>query len=222
MTSGRFGVPGRRRHVDELDPELRDRILALDEPVSREDWADVLVRAKRSRVSGRRLGAFVVLVAAALGAAVFSGPWLSSLSLYHSSGRALAAASDDFFKYKLGEPPIAPEAIPSETRVITSRRLSDGDHTLYVSPAKNGGFCYRWTGSASGCDKLTNAPFSVDWGKRQVIGTILSRRISSVKIKFTNGSTAKPLISWISAPINAGFFLYNIPAGKTVLEINMK
>jgi hypothetical protein len=36
----------------------------------------------------------------------------------------------------------------------------------------------------------------------------------SVVIRFSDGSTVHPRIVWISVPIDAGFFAYDVPAGE--------
>ena len=115
---------------------------------------------------------------------------------------------------------LAPGAIVSQTRVITSVKMSDGTHTLYVSPTKQGGFCFEWTGAAGGCQQFGPSPVGITWGGNQIVGTAGSAYVSSVKIKFTDGTSAEPSITWISVPINAGFFLYDIPAGKTAAEVD--
>lgn len=49
MTNKPQHDPGRLA-VHELEPELRDRLLSLDEPVSHADWEDVVSRSPASRV----------------------------------------------------------------------------------------------------------------------------------------------------------------------------
>jgi hypothetical protein len=213
-----------RHNLAELDPLLRSRLLALDEPVSRRDWRDVVRRSGPSWAS--RLSTLATLGVALLAIAVTVpafGLRLSSLIPFQSSAQTGGAVHrNSFLKFKLGAPPIAPDAIPSETRIITSEALSNGSQKLYVSPSRNGGFCYRWTDSASQCDEPSAVPYSVNWGKGRVAGAVSLPNVSAVKIKFTDGTTADPAVSWVSAPINAGFFVYTIPSGKTVAQISMK
>jgi hypothetical protein len=224
MSFDRGGSPKGRRNPSELHPLLRDRILALDEPVSWEDWDNVVARvAGRSPISGLRVGAVAVLAAASLAgmvAVLMFSLGRSSLIPFGSARRALPPVRRDFADFKLGAPPIASDAVASQTRIITSVRLRDGRHTLYVSPAKSGGFCYKWTGvSGGGCEQLAPASLSMTWDKRRALGVISSSGISAVRIEFTDGTVAEPRVFWISGPINAGFFLYSVPAGKAVAGI---
>jgi hypothetical protein len=53
-----------RRNLAELDPCLRRRVLALDEPVARDDWADVVRRWRACLPWARR----VLAIASIMGA----------------------------------------------------------------------------------------------------------------------------------------------------------
>ena len=64
----------RRENLAELDPVLRDRLLRLDEPVDRSDWAAVVQRSRVFRRSRHRSFALV-----ASGAAVLSLSFTVSL-----------------------------------------------------------------------------------------------------------------------------------------------
>ena len=57
------------------------------------------------------------------------------------------------------------------------------------------------------------------WGRGRVVGVVSSAEVSSVTVRFTDGTSVQPGISWVAAPINAGFFFYAIPPGKTVAEV---
>ena len=51
-----------------------------------------------------------------------------------------------------------------------------------------------------------------------VVGSAISPTVSDVVIQFSDGSSARPRIVWVSAPINAGFFAYDIPADQQSSE----
>jgi hypothetical protein len=227
MTLDRDVVLESRGSLAELEPGVRDRVLALDEPVAWDDWSDVVRRSRRTLSPLRRLGGVRALAAipVAIAAIAIAGPAfglrLSSIIDFGSSGSAPAPMRHVFSEFDLSAPAeLAPGAIASQTRVITSVQMSDGSHTLYVSPTKQGGFCFEWTGGSGFCDQLGTTPLGIVWESDRVVGTAASAYVSSVKIEFRDGTSAEPSITWISAPINAGFFLYDIPAGKTVTEID--
>jgi hypothetical protein len=177
-----------RRNLAELDGELRRRLLALDEPVSRADWYDVGRRGRGARTWVRRLPPVGgTLAAAAAVTVLLLGGW--------SPLRHAGAPGPD---------------------TATLRR---GSHLLYVTASRAGGFCYRWSGVSDGCDRLTSAPLSSEWTSHQVVGTV-SRRISAIRIEFTDGTHATARISWVSSPVDACFFLFAIPPGKTVAAVS--
>jgi hypothetical protein len=194
-----------RRNLAELEPELRTRILALDEPVACDDWHDVV---KRSRTSLVRpvwfaLGASAAILVAAAGAvlALALSPGLGG------AGREQGA----------GPGRLAREA--TDVQTIDSLHLTDGPFVVSLSSGEDGGFCYLSPGHAANCQRKA-APLHVVWGSGRVVGMVSAATISVVRIKFSDGTFVEPPISWIGGKINAGLFLYNIPAGKTVVEVN--
>jgi hypothetical protein len=217
--SGREPGSERREHLSELDPELRDRVLRLDEPVAWDDWDDVIARRSSAsrRTRRRRTGIGLAFAAAVLAATA------ATLVAVHlgGSGSGPAAERADLAAFDLGVPPILPpQAIAAQTRIITSFRSSTGTHTLYVSPTTEGGFCYQWTGAGmGGCSTLGKSPLDVSWNTGRVVGVVSSLAVSTVRIRFTDGTSAEPRIAWVSAPIDAGFIFYEIPAGKTVAGV---
>jgi hypothetical protein len=203
MTIEESGMDEPRRSLDELEPALRERLLALDEPVSWDEWSAVVRRSRRMGHRPHVLAALAALAAVALGAGVA----VTAVDLSGAFRGRPAAAS-------------AQAGVPA---AVASALLSDGNRTLYVSPTKQrGGFCYRWAGSGGGCEQLAQKPFWVTWNKNAVAGAVStsSARLASVKIEFTDGTSAVRHVAWMSAPVNAGFFVYEIPSGKTVEQIS--
>jgi hypothetical protein len=156
-----------RPYLDELGPELRDRILALDEPVARDDWADVVRRARTHEPRPR-----VARAASALAVVAFLAAMLVGL-------RSWAGA---------GAPP-GPMASPTSATALGGQPTSPG-------------------------------PLSVAWHGRRVSGMLSSSSLDSVTIRFTDGTSAKPRIRWVSLPFAAGVFDYDIPPGKTVAGVS--
>jgi hypothetical protein len=213
----------RRDSLDELGPALRDRVLALDEPVAWNDWDDVLARSRRARpvrLTRRRLVVGLATVAAAVAASAIGLSLPSLLGVGFGGGGS--GAPRELAEFDLGAPAsLPPDAIAWQSRLITSVRLRDGKHTLYVAPTTHGGYCYQWTGDGiGGCAELRKGPLAASWGRSQVVGVISASVVSSVKITFTDGTSVEPPIAWVSSPIDAGFFLYDIPAGKIVQEVS--
>ena len=210
----------------DIDPIYADTLdaIALEVADVLPDWSDVVTRANRHRARKiLSIGAVaaVILVATAVVAGPAFGLRLGSIINFWSSAGAPAHVRHDFSGFDLGAPPgLAPGAIASQTRRITVTQFGGGSHTLYVSPTKSGGFCFTWTDAVGGCDQLGTVPLNISWGPHQVLGTVASAYVSTVKIAFDDGTLTEPQITWVSGPINAGFFAYAIPAGKTVAQID--
>lgn len=135
---------------------------------------------------------------------------------------------EDFASLSEGAPPgMDPGAIPGEARKVTL----PGGHILWVAPTRHGGFCTQGI-VGGGCDKLGTVPLGVSWGassvsleeiKRTPVATGIFDRIDgfvnaeyadSVEIRFADGEIYRPELVWISEPIGAGFFLYEVPADR--------
>ena len=128
---------------------------------------------------------------------------------------------------------MSPEAISGEAREITTATFdansihSDNPtlHTLYVAPRQGGGFCFLWTEYSGGCaDKESAAMATTDPAARQlgvdwlandyailVSGWVRNGTAKTVEARFADGTTATIPVTWVSAPIDAGFFVYPVP-----------
>jgi len=193
MTFDRPSNPERRESLNELDPSLRTRVRALDEPVSWDEWRDVVRRSHAFR-PWARIGVVALLASVVLAVTV-----AVTASGLRSGGSHRTVAPQSAF--------------------LTSVELSTGSNTLYLWPSRTGKVCYRWAHAAGDCDRTASDPFWVALGKRAVAGAFSSPRVTPVTIEFTDGTTARPAISWMPAPINGGFFIYDLPAGKTLAGI---
>jgi hypothetical protein len=134
---------------------------------------------------------------------------------------------NDFGRLTVGATPIY--VLPHQARRITSVRIDGKERVLWVAPMKQGGFCYQWSGlngfQRSGligsCQASHNPGFSptfFEWGgilgQRgiTILGGSLKRAAAArIVIAYADGRTREIPFVWITAPINAGFFLYRIP-----------
>jgi hypothetical protein len=122
-----------------------------------------------------------------------------------------------FYALNLGAPRgMSPHAVGGETREVGRFTFGGSAHTLWVAPAKNGGFCSLWLPAGGGGCSTSGRPLSTgallrlgvpEW----ITGDVISPAVSDVVIRFSDGSTVHPRIVWVSAPINAGFFAYDVP-----------
>jgi hypothetical protein len=159
-----------------------------------------------------------------------------------SGEKAPERVAVEFASLSTGAPPgMDPGVIASETRKVGVWRFEGKSHTLWVAPTRAGGFCFEWTQAAGGCDREGTVPLSptgamapvrlpgpvdpeamlrshADGIPIWVAGHVSAKYAASVEIRFEDGSTARPEITWVSAPIDAGFFAYDVPADHQALR----
>lgn len=186
------------------------------------------------RVRIRRKVAVRVAVAliAVIGAVLLVAPALGlrvPVVRFWEAEQAPDRVERHFESLSLGAPAgMAPEAIHGEARKVSTFILSDGPHTLWVAPTGKGGFCLLWRGLGGSCARLGTEPLGVTWvmpggmtvdeenspvlGQRArvVAGHVDSDYADSVEVRFSDGSAVRPTVVWVSEPIAAGFFVYEL------------
>jgi hypothetical protein len=216
MSGDSSGEHERLSMLEELEPELRQRIVALDEPIARDDWGDVVRRSRVHLPFTIKSAAIAAVIATG---ALAVGPGVA-YHLLSGLSRSPTGATTSTSLAPSQSTPHAQTAVDSAVPTPTTIGFTDNSgRSLSVSLRKTGGFCYRWTGTPRACGTLETTPLRVSWNNGRLIGSVSSNRLSSVQIKFTDGTVTAPQISWITAPVNAGFFLYTIPPGKIVADI---
>jgi hypothetical protein len=187
----------------------------------------------RRRVPTRvALVAAVVVLAAVLTAVAFG--WPHRFIDFVTSPPAPTKIKKWFEYDNVTAPPgMNPQAISGEARKIMTARFDESGgptnhpspHTLYVAPRKGGGFCYLWTNADGGCAPVKNpattaesraaGPLGLTWfGTDYPLvadGFVRTGATQTVEARFADGATATIPVTWISAPINAGFFVYPAP-----------
>jgi len=125
-----------------------------------------------------------------------------------------------FFSLNAGAPPgMSPQAVAGETREVGQFTFGGSTRTLWVAPAKNGGFCSLWLPAGGGGCSTSGHPLSTGALLRRgrpawVTGDVIAAVVGDVVVRLSDGSTVHPRIVWVSAPIDAGFFAYDVPAGR--------
>ncbi len=205
--------------------ELAERFAALTHPPDDGDWLEVNRRARQLR-RRRARPAIVIAAAAATVAAVVATPALSVggkiMRLFESGEPAPAVVERSFAQLDAGAPPaFRTGVIPADTRRIV---LPNGV-ALWVSPTRSGGFCLYVDGGGGQCDAQRAFAFwptysiggrfteggAIASGPVFVTGSTTFRDAATVEVHFEDGEVATVPIVWISAPIDAGFFGYEVP-----------
>ena len=234
-----------RRTVDALD--LYARVLALR--VGPDDEAEALPVApsdRTARRSSRRalvcvLAAAVVVVAIMLATPAWA--FFRNVLSFGDQPKAPRSVQLQFWSLNLGAPAgMSPRAVSGETRKVGRFTFGGMSHTLWVAPAKNGGFCALWIPGGGGGCSTSGEPLSTgavlvfphDAGQpartatrrsqlprlerigvpEWITGAALDAAVRDVVIRFSDGSAVHPQVVWVSAPIDAGFFAYDVPTDE--------
>lgn len=199
---------------------LELRFAALADAHDDSDWLDVVRRAGED---GRRSRAWLVLpLAAALVALIVGSAFAYYADIVHfgSAEKAPSKVVRDFESLSFGAPEgMDPQAIASETRRIEVTGLDGSRRVVFLAPTKAGGFCYVFRNDAGGCDKYGTTPLSPTWGMRSVTGHTDARYVARVQLHLADGSVVEPPITWVSSPIDSGFFFYTAIEGSRFTSI---
>jgi hypothetical protein len=205
------------RLADALD--LRSRVLAVQAEPSGSP------RPARRRVLVPVLAA-AVLLAAIL---VASPAWalVRDVLPFWDQPTAPHSVQVQFSSLNLGAPAgMSPHAVSGETREVGRFTFGGSAHVLWVAPAKNGGFCSLWIPVGGGGCSTSGKPLSTgallrfglpEW----ITGDVIAAAVSDVVIRFSDGSAVHPRIVWVSAPIDAGFFAYDVPAAEQTSRVHV-
>jgi hypothetical protein len=209
-----------RRLAGELD--LRSLLLAVS--------AEPSASSSTARPNHRRVLFPLLAACILLGAILFATPaWalIRDVLPFWSQPRAPQAVQVHFSSLNLGASAgMSPRAVSGETREVGRFTFGGSTHTLWVAPAENGGFCSLWLPLGGGGCSTLGKPLSTgallrlgqpEW----ITGDALAPAVSDVMIRFSDGATVMPRIVWVSAPINAGFFAYDVPSGRRTGRIHV-
>jgi len=200
------------------DRLLAKRFAALSNPLDDSDWLDVRRRVGNSR-GGRLWLAFPL--AAALAALVVG----SAFAFYHevvdffSAEPAPERIVVDFGKMRAhASVGLGPDVIPGEARKITPVAIEGKPRALYVAPTSDGGFCWRWhyVGSC-GRTRPDQPSLGGGWlesehgGPAQISGHLLDSDIRRLELEYEDGVRTEIPFVWVTAPIDAGFYLFEVP-----------
>ena len=207
-----------------METELKRRLAEMSGPADSANWDGVQSRAKalrshpRSRWFQRRsilTGACLLLVV------LVAAPALavrSDIFGFSGADRAPTVVQRDFASLNVGAPPgMAPGVISGETRQVLTLESKDGEHSLWVAPTRGGGYCRIVDRLGGGCDRDRKLPVSVGMGKLRkdtpvlIAGAVLLRDASAVEVAYEDGTQEQVEFVWVSSPINAGFFLAEVP-----------
>lgn len=182
-------------------------------------------RRERPRARQRLVAAAVVLLAVSIVAGTALALGVGSIDFF-SSERAPARVELDFATLGTGAPRgMDPGVIAGETRKVAVAAFQGRSRTLWVAPTRQGGFCFLWSGSVAACDRAGKTPLSISVTATAVptaagvpdpaaahgvalLGFVSAKYAAAVELRFDDGTVARPVVTWVSQPIQTGFFSY--------------
>lgn len=211
------------------DTYLAREFSALANPLDDSDWDQVLARTstrpkRRTLLRGRR-----PIVAVAAAAAVTAAVAVPALAVsthvfdFLTGARAPQYIVRSFDSLDRGAPTgMAPQARPGEARRVMTLTLANGKAVdLWVAPTRGGGFCMLFQGFGTSCDARGDVPvaplemsrYAGSGSTFLVGGSTTIAGVHNVEIVRRGADAAIVSLVTVSAPINASFFLYEVPKG---------
>jgi hypothetical protein len=215
------------------DDILAARLVALANPIDDSDWLDVRRRAHIRRIGRRHLLAAALAAALAVAIATPAFGLHQAIIDWFKAEPAPERIQLQFARLPIGAPPeMDPGVIPNAARKVTEIRHDGKAHILWVAPTRQGGFCYQWTELFGGCRKdrvpppmppqlspdLNTFLLGLTWSPdgqgvmQNFGGTLFATETERLVAEFADGAEIEIPIVWVSPPIDAGFYLYWVPA----------
>jgi hypothetical protein len=210
---------------------LEQRLRALANDHDDSDWN--AIRRRRRRPAAMAL-AVAVLAIAVFGVGAAFGLYDVVLP-FKSQPPAPQLVVKDFetlFGGEYAPPGMDPHVFAGETRRVATYENGRNRYVLYVAPTKTGGFCESFVRLFGGCRQVRSLPpgaptggpdeidrFAIgsfgDVGARGttiVGGDLLVPPGTTLTAEFADGSSVEIPVTYVSKPIDAGFFLYPVTA----------
>jgi hypothetical protein len=118
---------------------------------------------------------------------------------------------------------MAPGVLPHEARRITTVTIDGKQHVLWVAPTKKGGFCEEWSDLTGGCRADRHDGFAerieVGYGGSgpdSLNGSFFRSAAARLELAYADGTTDDIPFVWLTAPIDAGFYLFRVPDAHRV------
>lgn len=195
------------------------------------DWGDVVRRVGEARRRRQASAIAVLFAAVALGIAsayAFGHPIID----FGKAEKGPTTIVNDFGSLEVGAPAgMAPGVLPHEARRITSVSIDGKEHVLWVAPTKQGGFCEQWSGFFGGCradrhDEFAKRIDITASGFDVLGGSFFQSAGVRLVLSYADGASDEIPFVWVSAPIEAGFYLFRVPdahrvAGNRPTEISL-
>jgi hypothetical protein len=208
---------------------LEQRFAALADHEDDSDWAAIQRRRRRPAAVVLAVG---VLVLATIGVGAGFALYDDVLP-FGSQPAAPTPVVRDFqtlFGGQFAPPGMDPHVLAGEARRVATYGNGRHRYVLYLAPTKTGDFCESFTHLFGGC-RQTRTPGAPDSGIGEVnpfaigefgemsargaimlAGDLLLPPGTTLTVELADGTSAEIPVTFVSPPIDAGFFLYPVPA----------
>ncbi|MGA9761969.1 MAG: hypothetical protein WBQ14_06060 [Gaiellaceae bacterium] len=176
-------------------------------------WTDVIRRAKRAR---RRQGIYGVVLLTALAVVGVASAYALGHPIvdFNAAEKAPAKAVVEFQSMEPAGPSWQFGVLPDQARMIPGLYLNGTPFKLYVAPTASGGFC----SSRAGCipdraefERRIGWQFHPDLIPMQIRGAFINSAGERIELSYANGTNEEIPFVWVTAPIDAGFFVVGVP-----------
>lgn len=215
---------------DVSDQWLEERFAPLRLEGEAVDWRMISRRARR----GAKRAA--MLTAGAVAAIAVSAPalgWHRTIINWLQADGASRKVQIQFAQLGVGAPPGYELGIEhEEARTVRSVTHAGKRYVLSVAPTKGGGFCFWWKRGAMSCrQKRTPPPGVPERSKdlnsfrlgatwmtdekgviQSVAGNLIGSDAEQLFATYADGERVEIPVTWVSEPIDAGFYIYFTPA----------
>jgi hypothetical protein len=132
----------------------------------------------------------------------------------------------------------SPQVKAAQARVVATFSIAGHPRKLWVAPTRDGGYCYTFERSFGGCRQTRAArsigskgQFAVSWtavpptavrGSSPALSSVVSRvagdltapAAAKITARYADGTSYDIPFVWVSKPIAAGFFSYDVPVSR--------
>ena len=165
-----------------------------------------------------------------------------STSLLASRPSAPNLVKKQFLDLPLGAPAqFSPQINAAEARVVATFSIAGHPRKLWIAPTRQGGYCYTFELSFGGCRRTLadrsiggKGQFGVTWqggssrlGVNESIvtrvgGDLTAPAAAKITASYADGSSAEIPFVWVSSPISAGFYSYDIPRAHWTKQARLR
>lgn len=200
---------------------LFERFAALADPLDDSDWSDVTRRARRGfRRTWIALPLAAALAAILVGSALgLYGQVVDFFSAEPAPERVVVQFGQMTARAKID---LGPRVAAEEARKVTDAAIRGERRALYVAPSPDGGFCWMWEKMSGSCGRTLGIFDPVNAvslesrghdGAAWILGHVLDP-VVRLEVELADSDRVEVPITWVSAPIDAGFFIYEAPTER--------